>query len=324
MPSPDGRHLAYALSEGGADWADVHVRDLASGRDLPDVVRWFRFSGIAWTKDGKGFFYARFPEPPAGKALEADLKDHQVWYHRVGTPQEDDRLIYWRRELPRYFVGAAVSDDGRYLTISLFNGTDRKNRLLYADLGDPMHPDIGAPIVALVDEDIAELTVLGNNGPVFYVRTDLDAPNRRIVAIDVRPAHRPRRVDVRRTRRSARAGGGDDGGRTALLPVPRRCDSPRCASSPSRACARARSTCPAISSVQGMSGRADIAELFYVVTSHLMSPTVLSLRHRHATLRPLRDRQAGIRRRAPSKRVGCSMRRRTARGSRCSSRRARV
>ena len=124
QPSPDGRYLAYALSQGGADWADVHVREIATGKDLPGVVRWFRFSGISWTKDSKGFFYARYPEPPAGKALEADLKDHQVWYHRAGTAQDQDRLIYWRKELPRYFVGAEVTDDGRYLIVQLNNGTD--------------------------------------------------------------------------------------------------------------------------------------------------------------------------------------------------------
>ena len=190
-PSPDGRYLAYALSQGGADWADVHVRELATGKDLPEVIRWFRFSSISWTKDGKGFYYARFPEPPAGKALEAELRDHQVPYHRVGTAQGQDRLIYWRRELPRYFVGAEVIDDGRYLVVTLSNGTDPKNRLLYADLGDPLKPNVGAPIRAIVDEDIAELTVLGNEGPVFLVRTDLGAPNRRVIAIDMRRATGP-------------------------------------------------------------------------------------------------------------------------------------
>jgi len=185
-PSPDGRHLAYALSEGGADWAEVRVREIATGKDLPDLVRWFRFSTISWTKDGGGFFYARFPEPPKGKALLAELRDHQVWYHRVGTSQEQDRLIYWRKELPKYFVGAGVTDDGRYLIVTLSNGTDPKNRLFYADLGDPKQPKIDAPIVAIVDEDIAELSVLGNVGPVFVVRTDLDAPKRRVIAIDLR------------------------------------------------------------------------------------------------------------------------------------------
>ncbi len=83
------------------------MREIATAKDLPDVVRWFRFSTISWTKDGRGFYYARFPEPPPGKALEAALKDHQIHYHRVGTAQDRDRLIYWRKELPHYFVGRA-------------------------------------------------------------------------------------------------------------------------------------------------------------------------------------------------------------------------
>ena len=282
QPSPDGRYLAYGLSQGGADWADVHVREIATGKDLPGVVRWFRFSGISWTKDSKGFFYARFPEPPQGKALEADLKDHQIWYHRAGTTQDQDRLIYWRKELPRYFVGADVTDDGRYLIVALQNGTDPKNRLFYADLGDPMHPNIGAPIVAIVDEDIAQLDVLGNKGPVLFVRTDLDAPNRRIIAID--PRLRTGRagwksvvpesknalehatmagdrlfcqylVDVKAEVKIFSLAGKDDG---AL-------------------------DLPGISSVQGMSGRESVRELFYAVTSPLIAPTVyrydLATRH---------------------------------------------
>jgi len=186
QPSPDGRYLAYALSQGGADWAEVHVREIATGRNLPDVVRWYRFSTISWTKDGKGFFYARFPEPPEGKVLEAELRDHQVHYHLVGTSQDQDRLIYRRPDLPRHFVGASVTEDGRYLIVTLSNGTDPKNRLYYADLGDPTQPDVGAPVVAIVDEDIAELSVLGNEGALFYVRTDLHAPNRRIMTLDPR------------------------------------------------------------------------------------------------------------------------------------------
>jgi prolyl oligopeptidase len=100
-PSPDGRYVAYALSHGGADWAEVHVREIATGIDLPGVVRWYRFSTISWTKDSEGFFYARFPEPPAGKALEAELRDHQVHYHHVESSQGQDRLIYWRHDSPR-------------------------------------------------------------------------------------------------------------------------------------------------------------------------------------------------------------------------------
>ena len=91
-PSPDGRLLAYALAEGGADWETLRVRDLDTGKDLADEVRWVRFSGISWTHDGKGFFYSRYPEPPKGKVLEAALANHTLYYHRVGTPQSADTL----------------------------------------------------------------------------------------------------------------------------------------------------------------------------------------------------------------------------------------
>ena len=103
-PSRDGRLLAYGLSEGGADWRTLHVRDVDSGKDLPDEVRWMRFSGISWTNDGKGFFYSRYPEPPKGKVLEAALSGQAIYYHRVGTPQSQDRLIYARKDLPTWFV----------------------------------------------------------------------------------------------------------------------------------------------------------------------------------------------------------------------------
>jgi prolyl oligopeptidase len=279
-PSPDGRYVAYALSQGGADWAQVRLRDIATGNDLADVVRWYRFSAIAWTKDSKGFFYGRFPEPPQGKALEAELRDHQIHYHRVGSPQSQDRLIYRRRDLPRHFVGATVTEDGRYLIVTLEKGTDPRNRLLYADLGDPLHPDLGAPVEAIVDEERAELTVLGNEGPVLFVRTDLDAPNRRIVAIDLRLHSDPAAwksivaestnalesatlaagrlfcqylVDVNSRIRIFSLGGKDEG---AL-------------------------ELPGVASVAGMSGRAHGTELFYEVSSPLVAPSVF--RHDVAT-----------------------------------------
>ena len=103
-PSHNGRLLAYGLSEGGADWTTLHVRDLDSGKDLPDEIRWVRFSGISWTNDSKGFFYSRYPEPPKGKVLEAALSGQAIYYHRLGTPQAQDRSIYARKDLPTWFV----------------------------------------------------------------------------------------------------------------------------------------------------------------------------------------------------------------------------
>jgi prolyl oligopeptidase len=184
-PSPDGSLIAYTLSQGGADWRSVHVREIASGRDLPDKVEWMRFSGLSWTKDGKGFFYARYPEPPKGQVLEAALKGHALYYHRVGTLQAEDRLIYERKDLPAWVIGGGVTEDGRYLLVFISKGSDNNNRLYHADLGDPKQPNVAAAIKPVVECDDAEYAPIGNRGSVVYVRTDRGAPNRKVVAIDL-------------------------------------------------------------------------------------------------------------------------------------------
>ncbi len=275
-PSPDGRYLAYALSEGGADWADVRVREIATGRDLPEVLRWFRFSEISWTKDSKGFYYARFPEPPAGKALEAALADHQVHYHRIGTSQDQDRLIYWRRELPRHFVGATVTEDGRYLLITVNNGTDPSNRLLYADLGDPMAPRIDAPIVPIVDAEIAQLWAIGNVGPLLTVFTDLAAPNRRIVTIDLRQgsgSDPDAWQSVVPEDASALENAHIAGGKLFCQYLVDVKSEVRIFSLDGSA--EGKLDLPAIASVAGMSGAEHGPELFYVMSSPLTPPTLL-------------------------------------------------
>jgi prolyl oligopeptidase len=189
-PSPDGRLLAHMTSEGGADWQIVHVRDLSSNRDLNDVVKWMRFSGFSWTKDSKGFFYSRYPEPPPGKVLEAALSGQALYYHRVGIAQSEDRLIYERKDLSTWFIGGEVTEDGRYLLVTMSQGSDNKNRLYVADLEKPQQPNIGAPVKPVVEADDAEYAPIGNVGSVVYLRSDLDAPNRRIVAIDLRSSER--------------------------------------------------------------------------------------------------------------------------------------
>jgi prolyl oligopeptidase len=185
-PSPDGRLLAYGLSEGGADWQTLHVRDVDKGQDLADEVRWMRFSDISWTRDARGFFYSRYPEPPKGKVLEAALSGQALYYHRIGTPQSEDRLIYARPDLPAWFITGTVTEDGRYLLVFLAKGADNNNRLYYADLGDPGTPKVAAPVKPLIEVDEAEFAAFGNVGSVLYLRSDSDAPNRKVIAIDVR------------------------------------------------------------------------------------------------------------------------------------------
>jgi prolyl oligopeptidase len=185
-PSPDGTLLAYGLAEGGADWNTVHVRDIAAGKDLSDEVRWMRFSNLSWTNDSKGFFYSRYPEPPENKVLEAALSGQALYYHRVGTPQSQDTLVYERKDLASWIVNGDVTEDGRYLLIPMFEGAENKNSLYYADLGSPTAPRVNAPVKPLMPVNDAEYWPIGNSGPTLFLRTDKDAPNRKVIAVDLR------------------------------------------------------------------------------------------------------------------------------------------
>ena len=177
--------MAYGLSEGGADWETIHVRDLGTGKDLADEVRWMRFSGLSWTKDAKGFYYSRYPEPPKGKVLEAALSGHTLYYHRVGTPQSEDLLVYERKDLPGWIIIGGVTEDGRYLLISMFEGSGNKNRLYAADLGNPKAPNLKAAIKPVIETDDAEFAPIGNQGSVVFLRSDKSAPNRKVIAVDL-------------------------------------------------------------------------------------------------------------------------------------------
>lgn len=186
QPSPDAKLLAYGLAEGGADWRTIKVRDIASGKDLADEVHWMRFSGISWTKDSRGFFYSRYPEPPKNKVLEAALSGQAVYYHRVGRPQAEDILVYERQDLPGWLIGGSVTEDGRYLLITMAEGSGNQNRLYFADLRNPRSPNLKAEIQPLIETDDAEYAPIGNVGPVLYLRSDKDAPNRKVIAVDLR------------------------------------------------------------------------------------------------------------------------------------------
>lgn len=197
-PSPDGKLLAYTLSQEGEDWRHIRVRDIASGADLADVIRWVRYSRIEWTHDGKGFFYSCYPVPQPGQELEAPMGIHSLYYHRIGQPQADDRLIFQEKERPDWLVRGSVSEDGRYLVIRISQRSARRNRLLYIDLANPKEPKLDGKVMAMVGTGDAFYRVLGNVGAVFYVLTNAGAPNRRIVAVDIRrPVPRTARTVVK-------------------------------------------------------------------------------------------------------------------------------
>ena len=176
--SDDGQWLAYATSAGGSDWMTWRVREVATGRDLADTIEWSKFSGAAWRKDGSGFFYARYPAPEPGQDLTGTNYGHMLYYHRLGEPQERDRLVYQRPDQKEWGFSAEVSDDGRYLVVHVWQGTDVRNRLFYQDL------ESGGPMVELIAELEAAYRFLGNDGPLFYLHTDLDAPRGRVIAVD--------------------------------------------------------------------------------------------------------------------------------------------
>lgn len=185
--SPDGRHLAYGTAASGSDWQEWHVRDIATGRDLEDRLRWVKFSGASWTKDGRGFFYSRYDAPKEGEALTGVNYFQKLWFHRLGAPQSEDRLVYHRPDQKEWGFGGEVTDDGRYLVISVWQGTDPKNRLFYQDLQQP-----DAPVVELLNDFDAMYNFVDNDGPLFWFHTDLDAPRGRVIAIDLRHPERAR------------------------------------------------------------------------------------------------------------------------------------
>ena len=179
--SHDGTLLAYGLADAGSDWQEWRVRDVATGADRDDRIRWVKFSGVAWTRDGRGFFYSRFPEPKAGDDLKGVNEDQKVYFHALGTPQSDDTLVYERPDHKKWYFHVEVTDDGAYLLITVSKGTAHKNRVYVKALDDPK-----AAIVELIDYFDDEYSFIDNDGPVFWFKTDRDAPRGRVLAIDLR------------------------------------------------------------------------------------------------------------------------------------------
>jgi prolyl oligopeptidase len=179
--SDDAKYAAYSTSEAGSDWQVIKVVEVASGKQLPDEIKWVKFSGIAWTNDDKGFFYSRFPAVEAGKAYQSLNRDQKVYYHRLGTPQSDDPVVYENGEHPEWNHDADVSEDGRYLIISTTSGTASRNQVHIKDLQDPYAMPV--TIVGKIENDYS---FVGNDGPVLYFRTDLKAPKGRLISIDLR------------------------------------------------------------------------------------------------------------------------------------------
>ena len=179
--SETGKYLAYGLAEAGSDWQKWRVLEIATRKVLEDELKWVKFSDISWTKDDKGFFYCRYDKPKNGFKFQSINYNQKLMYHRVNTPQSADVLVYHRPDQPEWGFSNEVTEDGRYLIITIWKGTNEKYRILYKDLTELY----GLP-TDLIDNFDHEFTFIDNDGPVFYFKTDAMAPRRRVVAIDIR------------------------------------------------------------------------------------------------------------------------------------------
>jgi prolyl oligopeptidase len=178
--SEDARLMAYGLSTAGSDWQEWKVRDVETGEDLPDHLQWIKFSGASWTHDNQGFFYSRYAEPNKETKLEDVNYFQKLYYHRLGTTQAEDVLIYERPDQKEWGFGGGVTEDGQYLIISVWKGSQPKNMVFYKDLGSPE-----SPVVELISEFEASYSFIDNDGTTFWFETDLDAPRKRAIAIDI-------------------------------------------------------------------------------------------------------------------------------------------
>jgi prolyl oligopeptidase len=182
--SNDGKFLAYSLSASGSDWQEWKVRDVGTGKDLTDHLKWVKFSNASWTRDGSGFFYARYDEPTSD-SLKATNYFQKLYYHKIGSPQSEDVLVYERPDQKDWLFDGSVSKDGNYLIITVFQGTDVKTRVYYKDLRTN-----DGPVVKLLDDFDASYTFVGNDGNRMWFLTDVGAPRGKIIEIDTAQPNR--------------------------------------------------------------------------------------------------------------------------------------
>jgi len=180
VPSPDGRYLAYGIQDGGSDWRTWRVLDVESGNVMTDELTWLKFTSVAWTHDKPGFYYSRYPAPDSDQQFQSLNLDHKVFYHTLGEDQAEDQLIHERTDQPEWGFFPTVTDDGRFLIITIFHGTDNRYRVAWKDLREP-----DSPVTTLIDEFRHDYTIVGNIDDRLFFLTNEEAPKYRLVAIDL-------------------------------------------------------------------------------------------------------------------------------------------
>ena len=180
--SDDGKTVAYGVQDAGSDWRTWKIMDVATGKVLKDELKWLKFGGISWNKDGKSFYYSRYDEPAADAEFQSLNLGQKIYLHRVGSPQSEDTLIHRDDEHPEWGFYPEVTEDGAYLIVTIWQGTDDRYRVLYKPLADG---DSTTELKTLIDNFENEYSFIGNDGGVLYFKSDFNAPKKCIIAIDL-------------------------------------------------------------------------------------------------------------------------------------------
>ena len=179
----DGKLLAYGLSAAGSDWQEVHIRDVDAGKNFTEVLKWCKFSSVAWKHDKSGFWYNRFPGEGEPGHEEQGTRSRVCW-HKLGTPQSEDVIVYQDEKNIELGFSPVASDDGKYVILYVWHGTDPKNGIYYKT------QDGAEPFTKLIENDLAMFNPIDNIGTTVYMHTDLEAPKGRVIAIDLNNAAR--------------------------------------------------------------------------------------------------------------------------------------
>ena len=180
--SDDGKTVAYGIQDAGSDWRTWKIMDVETGKVLDDELKWLKFGGISWNKGGKSFYYSRYAEPAADAEFQSLNLGQKIYLHHVGTPQSEDTLIHKEDAHPEWGFLPEVTEDGAYLIVTIWKGTDDRYRILYKPLDGE---DSNAELKTLIDNFENEYSFIGNDGGVLYFKSDFNAPKKCIIAIDL-------------------------------------------------------------------------------------------------------------------------------------------
>jgi prolyl oligopeptidase len=271
--SDDGKFFAYGLEASGSDWTQIHVKDLDSGSELPDIVKWVKFSDLGWSRDNQGFFYTRYPRPDNETDQKlAKLGAPAIYYHRLGHPQDEDVLVYQRTDAPQWFLSATTSKDSRYLIIVVSQNQQDKNAIYVKDLGDSGQPKLDGEAQPVFDRFDGRYWPMAVVDGRLYLRTDKDAPTCKVISIDLTKGTGAQAQDVVPAAKDLLEEAAVVGGKLVLNYLVDAKNQLKVVSLDGQA--EAEVPLPGLGSVAGLSGDQDRPELFYAFTSFLYPTTI--------------------------------------------------